>query len=115
MKMITILAEIIGSFDGIIDLNDGIIDQTVGIIDHINGIIDQADGIIGYIEGIIDHFFCYYQQNCSYIRQYGSIIPPKLVNISISMAGIKNENVLLKTIITRDDPPLDSSYTIILV
>ena len=42
MKIVRTLAQIIGSFDGIIHLNDGInyqteeiIDQTVGIIDHI--------------------------------------------------------------------------------
>ena len=47
----------------------------MGIIDHINKIIDQADGIIGYIEGILDQFLSNYQQNRSYFRQYGSMIP----------------------------------------
>ena len=75
MKIVTILAQIIGSFDGIIDHTQEIIDQTVGIIDHISGIIDQADGIIGYIEGILDQILSNYIQNCSYFRQYGWIIP----------------------------------------
>ena len=82
MEIIAILAQIIRSFYGYIDLNDGIIDQTEEIIDqfeeiidHINEIIDQADGIIGYIEGIRDQFLSNYQQNRSYFRPYGSMIP----------------------------------------
>ena len=107
MKIFATLVRFIESFDGIIDLNDGNIDQFEGIIDHINRIIDHSDGNIGYIEGIIDQFLSNYIQNCSYFRQYGSMIPSKLVNNSVSMAGIKDENGFLKTLITRKEPPLD--------
>lgn len=101
MKIFITLAQIVRSFDGIID-------HTVGIIDHNNGIIDHADGIIGYIERILDQYLINYQQNCSCFRQYGSMILSKLVNTSISMAGIKDVNVLLKTLITRKEPYLVS-------